>query len=131
MPAAQWSYENFVLANVASPVSTEGIICTTRPVSSPYSGAQFSVFFSGLYTVGAGATTCTFAIREQSLTGARLTPNVNMSYAANNVLWIALGVIDAPAGDVAGFTWVLTVLQNGGTGAGGLTAGYSRVVTPV
>lgn len=131
MPAAQYEYDNFVSGNVITAVSTEGIICTSRPVSSGYAGSSFGVLFAGIFTAGAGTTAVTFRIREGSLTGTLIYTATGLSIAAAQVVAVTFATIDNIAGEVAGQLWVLTAQQIGGTGSGGLTNGYSSITVPV
>lgn len=131
MPAAQFEYDNFVAGAVNSPNATEGIICTTRTVSSAYAGSSFAVHFSGLWTSGAGTTTVTFRIRRDGATGTLVASWPGIVIAAAGVQVVSFDSVDNLTGEVAGQLWVLTAQQAGGTGAGNLANGFSSVTVPV
>ena len=131
MPAAQWDYENFVAASVNTPNATEGVICTTRAVNSPYAGAQFGVKFAGVFLAGAGTTAVVFRIRQTGLTGATLLGPETLSITAGQLFRVFFGVIDTTVAESSGAVWVLTATQTGGTGAGALSNGWTSVTTPV
>lgn len=131
MPASQYEYDNFVAANVATPNATEGVICTSRAVSSGYAGSSFGVLFSGIFTAGASTTSVRFQIRRGSLTGTSIYDSGLLTIAAAQLFAICLPTVDNLAGEVASQVWVLTATQTAGTAPGGLTNGYSSITVPV
>lgn len=128
---AQVVYTNFAAGSVATPNATEGVICTSRAVASPFSGSSFSVEFGGVFTAGAGTTSVTFRIRQGSLTGTAILTAAGVLIAAAQVFVVSFGTVDGTLADVAGQVWVLTAIQAAGAGAGGLINGYSKVTAGV
>jgi hypothetical protein len=131
MPAAQYEYQNFVAANVATPNATEGIVCTTRAVSSAYASSSFGIQFSGIFTAGATTTSVRFQIRQGSLTGTSIFNSGLLSITAAQLVDVFFAAIDTITGESTGAIWVLTAAQTAGTAPGGLTNGFSSVAVPV
>lgn len=128
MPAPQYSVYNFVAGSTASPNATEGIIATSRSVSSSYAGCVFAVEFDFDYLSGAGTTAVVYRIRQQSLTGTAIYTSPSIPLAASTQSpHIHIAATDAPTGEVASIVYVLTVIQTAGTGAGSATNAFSRV----
>jgi hypothetical protein len=131
MPAAQFSYENFVAASQATANAAETVICTTRTVSSAYAGSAFGIVFSGSFLAGAGTTSVIFQIRETSLTGTSILTSGALSIGAAARFAVYFACTDAIVGESSGAVWVLTAAQTAGTAPGGFTNGFSSVTTPV
>lgn len=131
MPASQYEYQNFVAANVATPNATEGIVCTSRAVSSGYAGSSFGVNFNGVFTAGASTTSVRFQIRRGSLTGTSIYDSGLLTIAAAQLFVVAFAVVDNLSGEVASQLWVLTAAQTAGAAPGGLTNGFSSITVPV
>lgn len=130
MPASQYEYDAFAAGNVATPNSAEGVVCTSRAVSSSYGGCSFGVAFAGLFTAGASTTSVTFRIRQASLTGTALLTAAGVTIAAAQVFPIYFATVDGTLGDSTGALWVLTAQQAAGAAPGGLTNGYSSITVP-
>lgn len=131
MPAGQYSYDNFVSGGVATPNATEGIICTTRTVSSAYAGSSFGLRFNGVFTAGAGTTSVRFRVHESSLSGTIVLDSGLLLITAGQIVQVAFECVDNFAGEVAGAFWVLGAAQTAGTAPGSFANGFSSVTVPV
>lgn len=127
MTVAPGTSAQFVSGSTAVVTTAETIIATTKPVSSPYQGALWSVEFAVDFLTGASVTGVTLRIRRDSLTGTAILTTAAIAAAASTQLprqYVA--ATDQLTGDVAGQLWVLTVVQAAATGNGSATNAFSR-----
>lgn len=76
-------------------------------------------------TAGTSTTSVTLRIRRGvDATGALIGSAVQCNVAATQRDTRTINATDAPPGDLAGATYVLTAQQNGGTAAGALNSAY-------
>lgn len=128
MPAAQQSYYNFVAATVNVVTTAETVIATTRSVSSSYAGCVFSVKSMFDFLTGAAASAVTFRIRRDSLTGTAIFTSPAIAVAASTQLpRTIVAATDAPAGEVAGQLYVVTVAQTAATGNGTAQNAFTEI----
>lgn len=131
MPAQQYQYQTFTVANQATANAAETVIATTRAVNSAFAGAQFGIRMGGLFTAGASTTSVTFRIRQSSLTGTAILTAAGVIIAAAQIVQVMFEAVDGTVAESSGALWVLTATQAAGTAPGGLTNGITSVTSPV
>ena len=114
---------------VPTNVSTEGVVLTvtsaggnvlTAPIGpgTPNTGAAKKLITgSANITAGAGTTAVVIRCRQNGLAGTQVGLSKTVTLAAGSTAEIPLNFLD-PAPVAAGQSYVITVQQTGGTGAG-------------
>jgi hypothetical protein len=114
------------VTNVASPISTEGVVATlpAAPLPADAGGVLASHnLIDGFinFTAGTGTTAVVLRVRRGSLTGALVGPAQTNVQAAGVIASIAFSADDSAAGanpPPIGQVYVVTIAQTGGTAAG-------------
>lgn len=113
-------YSAFTTTDVAITAATEKVALTLAGVGTPYTGMR--VILSGWAVVTSGTTTTGIIVavrRGTAITDTLVGEATNcvVGPAAGSNQLVAVAVIDTP-GEIAGQSYVLTVLNTGG-GTGG------------
>jgi hypothetical protein len=114
MPAWQQQFANASKTNQNIPATTETTVATVV-VNNP-SAQSVSIYGLLVVTWGAGSTTATIRIRQDTITGSAINnPVAQAVTAATTSSLVAVGLI--PAGEETNRTFVLTVTKAGGAAA--------------
>lgn len=110
---------------VATPVNTEGVVQTLVVPSNGGPGSPVDLVGRVNITAGAGTTAVVVRLRRgTTVAGTLLGTAETDTLAATNSESIPINATDTQTAEIAQQSYVLTVQQTGGTGAGTVNVGH-------